>query len=47
MELWSTYDPDSEIRHKRHKKDHQNSSHRNDDYDEPKEREFGEDGEIW
>ncbi|GFY89502.1 pre-mRNA-processing protein 40B [Actinidia rufa] len=47
MELWSTYDPDSEIRHKRHKKDHQNSSHRNDVYDEPKEREFGEDGEIW
>ncbi|PSS29259.1 Pre-mRNA-processing protein like [Actinidia chinensis var. chinensis] len=41
MELWSTYDSDSEIRHKRHKKDHQNSSHRNDVYDEPKEREFG------
>ncbi|XP_057466091.1 pre-mRNA-processing protein 40A-like isoform X3 [Actinidia eriantha] len=47
MELWSTYDPDSEIRHKRHKKDHQNGSRRNDDSDEPKEGEFGEDGEIW
>lgn len=36
-------EPDYDSRHKRHKTDHRNSSHRNNDYEEHN----GEDGEIW
>lgn len=38
---------DYDSRHKRYKRDHGNGSHRHGDYDEQKEREFGEDGEVW
>ncbi|GMQ01204.1 hypothetical protein CsSME_00047922 [Camellia sinensis var. sinensis] len=47
MEQRSTSELDSESRHKRHKKDHRDGSHRNADYEEVKNRQFGEDGEVW
>ncbi|KAF7116033.1 hypothetical protein RHSIM_RhsimUnG0041000 [Rhododendron simsii] len=47
MEQRSPSEQDSEIRHKRHKQDHQDGSSRNDDYGELRDREFGEDGEVW
>lgn len=34
-------------RHKRHKRDHYSGSHWSGDYNEQREREFGEDGEVW
>ncbi|KAA8545747.1 hypothetical protein F0562_020802 [Nyssa sinensis] len=40
-------EPDSESRHKRHKRDYRNGTHRSGDYDEVKGRELGEDGEVW
>ncbi|XP_058189771.1 pre-mRNA-processing protein 40A-like isoform X3 [Rhododendron vialii] len=40
MEQRSPSEQDSEIRHKRHKQDHQDGSSRNDDYGELRDREF-------
>ncbi|KAK4284452.1 hypothetical protein QN277_001284 [Acacia crassicarpa] len=43
----SGHDSDSEVRHKKHKKDHRSSSHRDGDYGELEDGEFGDDGERW